>query len=149
MTWLFSWPQCREGGHFHKASCVNALSLGRPPHLADANTLGQHSLLYLLVRTRIGLQKYSLCGSVNTISMSLACGLQKVVVFPLVIFLALNSCLPTGSQYITCKLQNCSDGNKGKPFPGFIIPNSLVVQDEYVFIQVGFLLQGLASLKDN
>uniref|UniRef100_A0A8D3DE41 PKD domain-containing protein n=1 Tax=Scophthalmus maximus TaxID=52904 RepID=A0A8D3DE41_SCOMX len=42
------------------------------------------------------------------------------------------------SQYITCKLQNCSDGNKGKPFPGFIIPDSLVVQDEYVFIQVGF-----------
>ncbi|XP_069548903.1 VPS10 domain-containing receptor SorCS1-like [Brachyistius frenatus] len=40
------------------------------------------------------------------------------------------------SQYITCKLQNCSDGNKGKPFPGSIIPNSLVVQDEYVFIQV-------------
>ncbi|KAK5608259.1 VPS10 domain-containing receptor SorCS1, partial [Crenichthys baileyi] len=40
------------------------------------------------------------------------------------------------SQYITCKLQNCSDGNKGKPFPGFIISNSLVVQDEYVFIQV-------------
>ncbi|XP_039995809.1 VPS10 domain-containing receptor SorCS1-like isoform X3 [Xiphias gladius] len=39
------------------------------------------------------------------------------------------------SQYITCKLQNCSDGNKGKPFPGFIIPDSLVVQDEYVFIQ--------------
>uniref|UniRef100_A0A669CW50 Sortilin related VPS10 domain containing receptor 1 n=1 Tax=Oreochromis niloticus TaxID=8128 RepID=A0A669CW50_ORENI len=41
-------------------------------------------------------------------------------------------------NYITCKLQNCSDGNKSKPFPGFIIPNSLVVQDEYVFIQVGF-----------
>ncbi|KAM4607451.1 VPS10 domain-containing receptor SorCS1-like [Polymixia lowei] len=40
------------------------------------------------------------------------------------------------SQYITCKLQNCSDANKGKPFPGFIIPDSLVVQDEYVFIQV-------------
>ncbi|XP_077585698.1 VPS10 domain-containing receptor SorCS1-like isoform X2 [Stigmatopora nigra] len=40
------------------------------------------------------------------------------------------------SQYITCKLQNCSEGNKGKPFPGFIIPNSLVVQDQYVFIQV-------------
>ncbi|MEQ2225552.1 VPS10 domain-containing receptor SorCS1, partial [Ilyodon furcidens] len=40
------------------------------------------------------------------------------------------------SQYITCKLQNCSDGNKSKPFPGFIISNSLVVQDEYVFIQV-------------
>lgn len=55
-----------------------------------------------------------------------------------VVFLALISCLPTGSQYITCKLQNCSDGNKSKPFPGFIIPDSLVVQDEYVFIQVGF-----------
>uniref|UniRef100_A0A3B4FAF9 VPS10 domain-containing receptor SorCS1-like n=1 Tax=Pundamilia nyererei TaxID=303518 RepID=A0A3B4FAF9_9CICH len=39
-------------------------------------------------------------------------------------------------NYITCKLQNCSDGNKSKPFPGFIIPDSLVVQDEYVFIQV-------------
>uniref|UniRef100_A0A3Q2QXQ3 Sortilin related VPS10 domain containing receptor 1 n=1 Tax=Fundulus heteroclitus TaxID=8078 RepID=A0A3Q2QXQ3_FUNHE len=52
------------------------------------------------------------------------------------VFSAIFSCLPTGSQYITCKLQNCSDGNKGKPFPGFIIPNSLVVQDEYVFIQV-------------
>lgn len=82
--------------------------------------------------------------------MLLAGGKQKRVLFaPLVVFLALNSCLLTGSQYITCKLQNCSDGNKGKPFPGFIIPNSLVVQDEYVFIQVGALLQGLASLKDN
>ncbi|XP_059929103.1 VPS10 domain-containing receptor SorCS1-like isoform X1 [Gadus macrocephalus] len=40
------------------------------------------------------------------------------------------------SQYITCKLQNCSEGNKGKPFPGFIRPDSLVVQDQYVFIQV-------------
>ncbi|KAL2086727.1 hypothetical protein ACEWY4_017786 [Coilia grayii] len=38
--------------------------------------------------------------------------------------------------YITCKLQNCSEGNKGKPFPGYIDPNSLVVQDEYVFVQV-------------
>uniref|UniRef100_A0A8C5HQ37 VPS10 domain-containing receptor SorCS2 n=1 Tax=Gouania willdenowi TaxID=441366 RepID=A0A8C5HQ37_GOUWI len=38
--------------------------------------------------------------------------------------------------YVTCKLQNCSEANKGKPFPGFIDPNSLVVQDEYVFVQV-------------
>ncbi|XP_075891334.1 VPS10 domain-containing receptor SorCS1 isoform X3 [Nelusetta ayraudi] len=38
--------------------------------------------------------------------------------------------------YVTCKLQNCSDANKGKPFPGYIDPNSLVVQDEYVFVQV-------------
>ncbi|XP_024280687.1 VPS10 domain-containing receptor SorCS1-like [Oncorhynchus tshawytscha] len=40
------------------------------------------------------------------------------------------------SQYITCKLQNCTEANKGRPFPGFISPDSLVVQDQYVFIQV-------------
>ncbi|RXM29356.1 VPS10 domain-containing receptor SorCS1 [Acipenser ruthenus] len=40
------------------------------------------------------------------------------------------------AQYITCKLQNCTDANKGRPFPGYIDPNSLVVQDEYVFVQV-------------
>uniref|UniRef100_A0A8C7TSM6 PKD domain-containing protein n=1 Tax=Oncorhynchus mykiss TaxID=8022 RepID=A0A8C7TSM6_ONCMY len=39
--------------------------------------------------------------------------------------------------YVTCKLQNCTEANKGKPFPGYIDPNSLVVQDEYVFVQVG------------
>lgn len=37
VTSLFSWPQL----YFHKASCVNALSPGRPPHLVDANALGQ------------------------------------------------------------------------------------------------------------
>ncbi|XP_036402233.1 VPS10 domain-containing receptor SorCS1-like isoform X1 [Megalops cyprinoides] len=40
------------------------------------------------------------------------------------------------SQYVTCRLQNCTDANKGKPFPGYIDPNSLVVQDEYAFVQV-------------
>uniref|UniRef100_W5N2A0 Sortilin related VPS10 domain containing receptor 1 n=1 Tax=Lepisosteus oculatus TaxID=7918 RepID=W5N2A0_LEPOC len=40
------------------------------------------------------------------------------------------------AQYVTCKLQNCTEANKGKPFPGYIDPNSLVVQDEYVFVQV-------------
>ncbi|XP_077460525.1 VPS10 domain-containing receptor SorCS1 isoform X2 [Stigmatopora argus] len=40
------------------------------------------------------------------------------------------------AMYVTCKLRNCTDGNKGKPFPGYIDPNSLVVQDEYVFVQV-------------
>uniref|UniRef100_A0A8C1UET1 VPS10 domain-containing receptor SorCS2 n=1 Tax=Cyprinus carpio TaxID=7962 RepID=A0A8C1UET1_CYPCA len=38
----------------------------------------------------------------------------------------------TQALYVTCKLQNCTDANKGKPFPGYIDPNSLVVQDEYV-----------------
>ncbi|TSK17889.1 VPS10 domain-containing receptor SorCS1 [Bagarius yarrelli] len=42
----------------------------------------------------------------------------------------------TQALYITCKLQNCTETNKGKPFPGYIDPNSLVVQDEYVFVQV-------------
>ncbi|XP_030643265.1 LOW QUALITY PROTEIN: VPS10 domain-containing receptor SorCS1-like [Chanos chanos] len=42
----------------------------------------------------------------------------------------------TRSLYITCRLQNCSEVNRGQPFPGYISPNSLVVQDEYVFIQV-------------
>ncbi|XP_026864207.2 VPS10 domain-containing receptor SorCS1 isoform X2 [Electrophorus electricus] len=42
----------------------------------------------------------------------------------------------TQALYVTCKLQNCTEGNKGKPFPGNIDPNSLVVQDEYVFVQV-------------
>uniref|UniRef100_A0A8C9VP26 Sortilin related VPS10 domain containing receptor 1 n=1 Tax=Scleropages formosus TaxID=113540 RepID=A0A8C9VP26_SCLFO len=41
-----------------------------------------------------------------------------------------------GAQYVTCKVQNCTEANKGKPFPGYIDPNSLVVQDEYVFVQV-------------
>ncbi|XP_035256981.1 VPS10 domain-containing receptor SorCS1-like isoform X2 [Anguilla anguilla] len=40
------------------------------------------------------------------------------------------------SQYVTCKVQNCTEANKGKPFPGYIDPNSLVVQDEYAFVQV-------------
>uniref|UniRef100_A0A8C7Y993 VPS10 domain-containing receptor SorCS2 n=1 Tax=Oryzias sinensis TaxID=183150 RepID=A0A8C7Y993_9TELE len=40
--------------------------------------------------------------------------------------------------YVTCKLQNCTDSNKGKPFPGYIDPNSLVVQDEYVHSQRTF-----------
>ncbi|KAG2462726.1 SORC3 protein, partial [Polypterus senegalus] len=43
--------------------------------------------------------------------------------------------LTASAQYITCKLQNCTEANKGKPFPGHIDPNSLVVQDEYVFVQ--------------
>lgn len=46
-------------------------------------------------------------------------------------------CFGAEALYVTCKLQNCSDANKGKPFPGYIDPNSLVVQDEYVFVQVG------------
>lgn len=40
------------------------------------------------------------------------------------------------AQYITCKMQNCSEATRSKPFPGYIDHNSLIVQDDYVFVQV-------------
>ncbi|XP_066514332.1 VPS10 domain-containing receptor SorCS3 [Hoplias malabaricus] len=39
-------------------------------------------------------------------------------------------------QYMTCKAQACSDSSRTFPFPGYIEPNSLVVQDDYIVIQV-------------
>lgn len=134
MAWFFSWPQL----YFHKALCVNAPSPGRLPHLVDANALGR--LLALSISESLKWPPtFCIYSSVEAFFH-----LHYIFTFP-----ALCVCLLPGSQYITCKLQNCSDGNRGKPFPGFIIPNSLVVQDEYVFIQVGFSLQSMASLKDN
>uniref|UniRef100_H3AHG6 Sortilin related VPS10 domain containing receptor 1 n=1 Tax=Latimeria chalumnae TaxID=7897 RepID=H3AHG6_LATCH len=40
------------------------------------------------------------------------------------------------AQYVTCKVQNCTETSRAKPFPGLIASNSLVVQDNYVFVQV-------------
>ncbi|XP_049666740.1 VPS10 domain-containing receptor SorCS1 [Accipiter gentilis] len=40
------------------------------------------------------------------------------------------------AQYITCKMQNCSEATRSKPFPGYIDHNSLIVQDDYVFVQL-------------
>ncbi|CAH6942478.1 Sorcs1 [Phodopus roborovskii] len=40
------------------------------------------------------------------------------------------------SQYLTCRMQNCTDANRNKPFPGYIDPDSLIVQDDYVFVQL-------------
>eukprot|EP00076_Gallus_gallus_P042029 XP_025007567.1 VPS10 domain-containing receptor SorCS1 isoform X5 [Gallus gallus] len=40
------------------------------------------------------------------------------------------------AQYITCKMQNCSEASQNKPFPGYIDHNSLIVQDDYVFVQL-------------
>lgn len=51
----------------------------------------------------------------------------KCIVF--VLFLA-------DAQYITCKMQNCSEATRSKPFPGYIDHNSLIVQGDYVFVQV-------------
>ncbi|XP_035993509.1 VPS10 domain-containing receptor SorCS3 [Fundulus heteroclitus] len=44
---------------------------------------------------------------------------------------------PDGNvQYVTCRAQMCSEANRNYPFPGYIDISSLVVQDDYIFIQV-------------
>ncbi|XP_045147359.1 VPS10 domain-containing receptor SorCS1, partial [Echinops telfairi] len=40
------------------------------------------------------------------------------------------------SQYLSCRMQNCTETNRNKPFPGYIDPDSLIVQDDYVFVQL-------------
>ncbi|XP_059517323.1 VPS10 domain-containing receptor SorCS1 isoform X4 [Myotis daubentonii] len=40
------------------------------------------------------------------------------------------------SQYLTCRMQNCTEANRNRPFPGYIDPDSLIVQDDYVFVQL-------------
>lgn len=62
--------------------------------------------------------------------------LSCFIAFDVVVVILTLCPVPTEALYVTCKLQNCTDSNKGKPFPGYIDPNSLVVQDEYVFVQV-------------
>ncbi|KAJ7403073.1 VPS10 domain-containing receptor SorCS1 [Pitangus sulphuratus] len=42
------------------------------------------------------------------------------------------------AQYITCKMQNCSEATRSKPFPGYIDHNSLIVQGDYVFVQITY-----------
>lgn len=39
-------------------------------------------------------------------------------------------------QYVTCRAQMCTEANRNYPFPEYIEISSLVVQDDYVFIQV-------------
>uniref|UniRef100_A0A8C4KFI8 Sortilin related VPS10 domain containing receptor 1 n=1 Tax=Dromaius novaehollandiae TaxID=8790 RepID=A0A8C4KFI8_DRONO len=55
---------------------------------------------------------------------NLCSGSQRYLVFVL--------CL-SDAQYITCRMQNCSEATRSKPFPGYIDHNSLIVQDDYVF----------------
>ncbi|KAA8583695.1 hypothetical protein FQN60_014903 [Etheostoma spectabile] len=40
------------------------------------------------------------------------------------------------AQYVKCRAQRCTEGNRLYLFPGHVDTNSLVVQDEYVFTQV-------------
>ncbi|KAF3851935.1 hypothetical protein F7725_005290 [Dissostichus mawsoni] len=43
---------------------------------------------------------------------------------------------PDGNvQYVTCRAQTCTEANRNYPFPGYIDISSLVVQDDYIFIQ--------------
>uniref|UniRef100_A0A8C4KDF3 Sortilin related VPS10 domain containing receptor 1 n=1 Tax=Dromaius novaehollandiae TaxID=8790 RepID=A0A8C4KDF3_DRONO len=58
---------------------------------------------------------------------NLCSGSQRYLVFVL--------CL-SDAQYITCRMQNCSEATRSKPFPGYIDHNSLIVQDDYVFVQL-------------
>ncbi|KAJ0033445.1 hypothetical protein NQD34_000552 [Periophthalmus magnuspinnatus] len=44
---------------------------------------------------------------------------------------------PDGNvQYVTCRTLLCSESNREYPFPGYVDINSLIVQDDYIFIQV-------------
>ncbi|KAM9394637.1 VPS10 domain-containing receptor SorCS3-like isoform 2-T2 [Salvelinus alpinus] len=40
------------------------------------------------------------------------------------------------AQYVKCRAQRCTESNRQYLFPGYIDKNSLVVQDNYVFVQV-------------
>ncbi|KAI1886816.1 hypothetical protein AGOR_G00199700 [Albula goreensis] len=40
------------------------------------------------------------------------------------------------AQYVTCRVQACSESGRNYPFAGYIDTSSLVIQDNYVFIQV-------------
>lgn len=42
----------------------------------------------------------------------------------------------TDVQYVTCRAQMCTEANRNYPFPEYIDISSLVVQDDYIFIQV-------------
>uniref|UniRef100_A0A8C4KJH6 Sortilin related VPS10 domain containing receptor 1 n=1 Tax=Dromaius novaehollandiae TaxID=8790 RepID=A0A8C4KJH6_DRONO len=67
------------------------------------------------------------CKSVCGNRKNLCSGSQRYLVFVL--------CL-SDAQYITCRMQNCSEATRSKPFPGYIDHNSLIVQDDYVFVQL-------------
>uniref|UniRef100_A0A672RVJ3 VPS10 domain-containing receptor SorCS3-like n=1 Tax=Sinocyclocheilus grahami TaxID=75366 RepID=A0A672RVJ3_SINGR len=45
-------------------------------------------------------------------------------------------CCLTEMQYITCRAQKCSEEGRQYPFSGRIDTNSLVVQDQYIFLQL-------------
>ncbi|KAJ8360220.1 hypothetical protein SKAU_G00167450 [Synaphobranchus kaupii] len=40
------------------------------------------------------------------------------------------------AHYVTCRIQGCSESSRSYPFPGHIDTSSLVVQDDFIFVQV-------------
>lgn len=52
--------------------------------------------------------------------------------------LLLNATLPffSDAHYLTCRIQECAETTRSGPFARSIDISSLVVQDEYIFIQV-------------
>lgn len=53
---------------------------------------------------------------------------------------------PSGAQYVKCRAQSCTEGDRQYLFPGHVDTNSLVVQDEYVFTQVCIATDYLSSI---
>lgn len=66
-----------------------------------------------------------------------ACGKYKTHILPTVtILLYLFPFVPAGYLYVTCLIQNCSDKMVTAQFLGKIDHNSLLVQDDYIFVKV-------------
>uniref|UniRef100_A0A8C3FZY0 Sortilin N-terminal domain-containing protein n=1 Tax=Cyclopterus lumpus TaxID=8103 RepID=A0A8C3FZY0_CYCLU len=53
-----------------------------------------------------------------------------------VLFFSFFFCVPLGYLYVTCLIQNCSDKMLTAQFLGKIDHNSLLVQDDYIFVKV-------------
>uniref|UniRef100_A0A8C1V8R1 Sortilin related VPS10 domain containing receptor 3b n=1 Tax=Cyprinus carpio TaxID=7962 RepID=A0A8C1V8R1_CYPCA len=54
----------------------------------------------------------------------------------------------TEMQYITCRAQKCSEEGRQYPFSGRIDTNSLVVQDQYIFLQVQICVRFIKCISD-
>lgn len=63
-------------------------------------------------------------------------------------FWLISFCLFPGAQYVKCRAQRCTEGNRQYLFPGHVDTNSLVVQDEYVFTQVCIVIDYFHRLNE-
>ena len=73
---------------------------------------------------------------------------MKPTFSPLFQFYLINNCcflflsVPVGYLYVTCLIQNCSDKMVTAQFLGKIDHNSLLVQDDYIFVKVNNITIG-------